>query len=498
MPAETSFNSVSGVAELVLGSGLSAWHGMGTVFPGLVSRDDAIKGGMPFTAVEIPLILPSKVVFEKTGIKIESNKTGQKALLRSDTAAILGIVGDSYEALQPSEMFDFAEGVNVPGYETAGGLRGGSVLFLCAPIGEINVLGSGDITRTYLTFINSFDGSLAAQVYLSGVRVVCMNTLMMSLSSKKGAALKFKHTKSIHDRLKQASLIMDGQQATEQKLREALEKLAARKLKRETYENILDDLFPGDSTRSKNVKADVTSIFADNDGNQFPDFKGTAYNLYNAVTNYVDHDRNVRITANSTSDNVKMQRFESALIGSGAELKTRALERILVLSDGSEENEFGPIVSLPPKNITPRYQASIVPQPTTEAVHGVDFNDAAYDFPIGRDHSGYEKTSQDASQSPIAVEPTDTAPQQYIGSKPIVDASEPTMELFTTATESEDNPGTTTSAIVEVLPSGIQVRRVNVPESLVFEQLDRYKQGGFLAASKSRWDELQRQKAQSK
>ena len=68
-------------------------------------------------------------------------------------------------------------------------------------------------------------------------------------------------------------------------------------------------------------------IYELNDGNAFPEQRGTSYNLLSAVTNYVDHERS------STKDD---QRAESAMFGSGDALKTRALDLILETSKGLE------------------------------------------------------------------------------------------------------------------------------------------------------------------
>lgn len=460
---------VNGNAELVLGNNTSAWHGLGTVFPGLVSKDQAIAVAMPWQAKAFEMLIPSKQVLAETGVQITTNRTGRYAILRSDTANIIGFVGDTYEVVQPSEMFDFCEGVSVEGYETAGAIKGGSVLFLCAHVGHIDVLGSGDITRTYLTFLNSFDGSIAAQVYMSGVRIVCRNTMNMSLKSQSGSVLKFKHTKSVHDRLKTAQSIMESATVTEGKLKEALETLATRKLKKQTYEDILNDLFPGESTRTNNVKREITELFADNDNNAFPDFKGTAYNLYNAITNYADHSRDIRITKASTYEDTTLQRYESALIGTGAELKAKALERILVLSDGSEVLESSPIVSLPSRNITPKYLSTTSkdrPEDTAE-----DIMDRVRDFDRIADYD-------DSAFLAPSVEPT----------------VESTVELYTTAPAKFDLAGTQETEIVEKVSHKVVVRKVSVPESHSGAQIAHYKTHEYFVADCATWTALQAQK----
>ena len=62
----------------------------------------------------------------------------------------------------------------------------------------------------------------------------------------------------------------------------------------------MDKLFPQrkdekgekvDTTRRTNILRDILTLYDDNDGNAFPEQRGTAYNLLNSITNYVDHER---------------------------------------------------------------------------------------------------------------------------------------------------------------------------------------------------------------
>lgn len=51
--------------------------------------------------------------------------------------------------------------------------------------------------------------------------------------------------------------------------------------------------------------------------------------LVNAVTNYVDHHRASRVTSTSGYSTQSQARADSAWVGSGATLKTSALETVL-------------------------------------------------------------------------------------------------------------------------------------------------------------------------
>jgi hypothetical protein len=115
-----------------------------------------------------------------------------------------------------------------------------------------------------------------------------------------------------------------------------LNMLAQKRVTKESLNSIMDRLFPQrkgedgvetSSTRRTNILADILSIYEVNDGNRFPEQRGTAYNLLNAITNYTDHSR-------STKGDM---RSESALFGSGDKLKTSALQIIMDAAQGMPE-----------------------------------------------------------------------------------------------------------------------------------------------------------------
>lgn len=119
------------------------------------------------------------------------------------------------------------------------------------------------------------------------------------------------------------------------RIEDRLNYLAGKKMNREALTSIMDRLFPKretdgvskETTRRTNILADVLKIYELNDGNAFPEQRGTAYNLLNAITNYTDHERS------SKEDG----RAESAMLGSGDALKTKAMEVIYEAARGLDD-----------------------------------------------------------------------------------------------------------------------------------------------------------------
>lgn len=479
MAHEISVNML-GQTESVFGYGEKPWWDsknlQATVLPNAVSFDEIFSIAFPWIAEMEQLQYADGSLSQQHGIR------------RSDTKMELGVHSGTYGNIQPKDLFDFCASFfeaypEVP-ISSAISMQSGAVLNISARLGEIDVLDSGDITRSYLCFVNSFNGRIKAQVYKSYVRPVCMNTTVSGISSA-DFAMSYKHTSGVRDRIKrdsnQAAQLMIAQQATDARIKEVLETLAKRKLKKETYVNILNALFPEESKQAESTKSDITALFADNDHNAFPDWKGTAYALFQAITRHADHERTVRITKGKSHLSEEQVRFENNFfdgiksIGktdpAKMDIKARALERILVLSDGTEVLESSPIVSLPPKNITPKYQKASMPIVTPSKT--------SQNSPQAmQDATSTELADYDDSAFLVAPESASTVSQTRV-------------DLYTLAPQKYDLADTQHVENVEQVNDTLFMRHVTVSDDLVFLQIDVYTEAGFFVAGKDKWLEIQ-------
>lgn len=151
---------------------------------------EAIKSGMPIY-----------------GLSQKDIITSHCATSRQDTHEALGVVGSDYGVVQNAKAFEFIDflqkesGAKESIIETAGSLGGGSRIYVTCKLGEDAFLDSHktDMVNKYVIFTTSHDGSGAVKIYFSPIRVVCQNTLMVSMmrSSEK---LTYKHTKGVGER----------------------------------------------------------------------------------------------------------------------------------------------------------------------------------------------------------------------------------------------------------------------------------------------------------
>ncbi len=253
---------------------------------------------------------------------------------RKEAAIYLGTVGKDYTVIQHDEGFKTVDQVmqSADGahYETAGVLGSGETVWALADLGFACKVGD-DVQKGYLLFSTGHDGKTAHNYRLCFTRVVCQNTLNIALSSGTKAALTIRHTKNAVAKLDDARKALAAMGEDVKRVEDRLNFLANRKMNREALSVIFDRLFPKNeeaknTTRRDNILADILKNYELNDGNAFPEQRGTAYALLNAITDYTDHQR-------STKDD---GRAEAAMFGSGDALKTKAYEVVYQTAQGLE------------------------------------------------------------------------------------------------------------------------------------------------------------------
>ena len=109
---------------------------------------------------------------------------GYKALVRSTDGKELGVCTNDYTPVQNDQIWEFFRKFCSEGgmrLETAGSLCGGKKVWGCAKIaGQSFTINGNDTTDMYATFSTGHEPSYATQADVTGIRVVCYNTLSMA------------------------------------------------------------------------------------------------------------------------------------------------------------------------------------------------------------------------------------------------------------------------------------------------------------------------------
>lgn len=171
------------------------WHGLGTAIqPGLSALEALESLGLNWSVLESD----SLVATFPGEDRVFDCGTERKALLRSDTRTVLGVVGKGYHPLQNRELASIADGLgsgeSSPQVDSAGSLAGGRKVFI-ALRGENTVIG-GDEAYQYLLIANSHDGSGSLRIHPTMTRVVCANTYAGS-ESDSHLGFAWRHTSGL-------------------------------------------------------------------------------------------------------------------------------------------------------------------------------------------------------------------------------------------------------------------------------------------------------------
>ena len=108
------------------------------------------------------------------------------ANVRSDTRAVLGVVGEGYEPLQNAAAFAFCDAITDSGrahWIGAGATRGGARVHALMRLDrEIRIGGAeGEDVLPLLCFRNGHDGGLAVTVSVAPFRLACLNGMLLPL-----------------------------------------------------------------------------------------------------------------------------------------------------------------------------------------------------------------------------------------------------------------------------------------------------------------------------
>jgi phage/plasmid-like protein (TIGR03299 family) len=337
--AHNLYSNNGRIAMWCTGDRKAAWHELGQRTPDAQTWDQAMTlSGLDWRVIKRQLFGSVAEVSASDRVTLDHLvPVPAYGIFRDSDGAYLGTVGDQYTPIQNQHAFEFVDTLLEAGdgahYESAGALGNGERIWCLAKVPHTITVAGEDKSEVYLLFTTSHDGSMAATCKMSTIRVVCQNTLNQALSAN-GAMVRVKHTRDAAIRLDQARKLMEGVGVDAKKLEEKLNLLAARKMTKDSMLTIFDRLFPApkdkdsNTTRRENVLADVLRLYESNDKNVYPQIRGTAYNLLNAITEYTDHERTARITSGRSGYTLAQARAENAFVGTGDALKQEALDVI--------------------------------------------------------------------------------------------------------------------------------------------------------------------------
>lgn len=303
--------------ETMAYAGELPWHGLGTkVLADLTPAQMLDAAELNWTVEKHP------TYYTKDGC---NHITDSQALVRSSDNKLLSMVSDDWNPIQNEEAFEFFNdfvGAGDMEMHTAGSLKNGQIVWALAKVKESFELFKGDQVDSYLLFSNFHKYGFSTDVRFTPIRVVCNNTLTLSLNTKVENFVKISHRQKFNPDI------------TKEMLGVAKEKLLSYKemasflgSKRYSEENIVEyftRIFPvsGKKEVSRNAWR-ALEVLDTQPGREYA--PGTWWQAFNAVTYMTDHE------LGRTADS----RLTSAWYGFNKGLKTRAIELAVEMAEAA-------------------------------------------------------------------------------------------------------------------------------------------------------------------
>jgi phage/plasmid-like protein (TIGR03299 family) len=279
---------VNGVAQMAY-AGEKPWHGLGTeVSNDLTPEQIMRKAGLDWTVHEVE----SFVDFDGKRIP-----TGQKALIRSTDHKVLTNVGEGWNPVQNAEAFEFFSEYVLAGdmeMNVAGSLKDGRNVFALAKVKEsFSILGD-DQVDSYLLFSNPHEYGKAIDIRFTPIRVVCNNTLTLSLNMDTKNGVKMNHRSVFDaDAVKRTMGLAHEKFA---KYKEMAEFLSSKRFSVDSLIQYYNEVFPythkaSDApTKVEDLSKNAREAFAVLETQPGAEYgAGTWWQAFNSVTFLTDH-----------------------------------------------------------------------------------------------------------------------------------------------------------------------------------------------------------------
>ena len=270
-----------------------------------------------------------KPLFFGDGVKVPD----KVAVHRGDNGLYLGTVGHDWVPVQNEEQARFIDALTGQGaavVECVGALRDGRRIFWTVKVPGELTLANGDKIQKYLIVCNGHDGSLAFRAFWSPVRVVCSNTLNISFRDAKDGIALF-HRSKVTDHLEEARKLLGLADDYYTKLEGKFGALLDKAFTDAEFKLYVDEVIPptakdkekddGYTKLEQESRSAIVNNFYHGVGHEMAG--RTAWGAYNAVTEYLDHQKDY------TSESRK---FENLLIGGSKEVQQRAYTAAIAMA----------------------------------------------------------------------------------------------------------------------------------------------------------------------
>lgn len=299
------------IAMSYLGS--TPWHRLGTTMTGTPSVEQALE------AANLDWQVGLEPMFLKSGKKVR----GKQAVVRDVDHETLGIVGGQYAPLQNVDAMGVLNvaceqfGLVI---ETAGALGRGERCWALARMPDSIEPVQGDTVNGYALLHWGHTGFTPFTARLTPIRVVCQNTL--TAATKAESFIRLGHTSSDLETIDTVAQVMADLVAALQQTGKTFAALASKKMSLMAINAYIDAVLGINTEVVKPVAARrrdrIRELTQGGMGVEYA--PGTAWAAFNAVTEYIDHERTVKAPSRLRAADT------TAVFGPMMKLKAQALQ----------------------------------------------------------------------------------------------------------------------------------------------------------------------------
>lgn len=300
-----------------------AWHGLGVVLQDPPTIQEALTtAGLDWKVELRRLTMP------------DGREVPSRAVVRSSDESLLGVVGPEFEPLQNTDALNWFQPFVDSGsvrLEAAGSLHSGRrVWVLGRVIGSAADVVKRDRVDQFILLAHGHDGTLSIRAGFTGVRVVCQNTLTAAVNDSASKLLRIRHTKNAQEALTGVRCIIDTARVEFAATAKQFQFLASKGCDIATLQKYVREVFAVKPSRIIDVTeapaeaepqlcarivSRVVELSESGRGTDVVGVRGTLWGAYNAVTEYLTHERG------KSQDN----RLDGSWFGQSAQLNARAL-----------------------------------------------------------------------------------------------------------------------------------------------------------------------------
>ena len=263
----------------------TTWHSIGKDVQECRDMEHVLRAsGLDYTVEKRPVSW-----FDGTEYKLVPNRF---VTTRVSDGHAYDVVSDKFEIIQNREAFDFVDYMGEElSFEKAGETENGMV-YIIGRLPEVSIL--GDAFTPYVIFRNGFNGKIKITAAITPLRLVCQNQFNFAFKNAANATT-IRHVRNAEAKLAEArgTLRMAAEYMSE--LNSIAEHFAAMKITGDRMERIVKYLFPipEDTAinpfKRKTLEDQRTAFINAHNQEDNRNFKGTAWGLINAYTDFITH-----------------------------------------------------------------------------------------------------------------------------------------------------------------------------------------------------------------